>query len=189
MGRTGEKDAKELDDAGKEEVSLRSGGVGGFSMGHTKHSFEGADGTLHRNSLVVEAAPVVGIPEDARVKSLVGVWVDVDTPSIGGSGARLVTAATPGHAIGGLDALGLWADEFEAHRAIFAPANAMKDERGTVAGAKRDTVLIQIGGAGCGSAARVDGDHSSLEPVLPQQRAIQLVGVKGGVTQEGGVTQ
>ncbi len=65
----------------------------------------------------------------------------------------------------------------------------MKDERGTVAGAKRDTVLIQIGGAGCGSAARVDGDHSSLEPVLPQQRAIQLVGVKGGVTQEGGVTQ
>ena len=167
MERTGEKDAKELDDAGKEEVSLRSRGVGGFSMGHTKHSFEGADGTLHRNSLAVEAAPVVGIPEDARVKALVGVWVDVDTPSIGGSGARVITAATPGHAIGGLDALGLWADEFEAHRTVFAPANTVKGQRGAVAGTKRDTMLVQLGGAGTGHAPRVDGDHGPLESASP----------------------
>lgn len=158
-------------------------------MGHAKHRLEGADGTLHGKPLEIESAPEVRITEDTRVKAFVGVWIDVDTPAIGGSGARLVTAATPGHAIGGLDALGLWTDKFETHRAVLAPANAVKGHGDVVSGTKRDAMLIQISEAGRGSAARVDGDHSSLEPVFPQQRAIQLVGVKGGVTQEGGVTQ
>lgn len=158
-------------------------------MGQAKYRLEGTDGTLHGNPLEIEPAPEVGIAEDTRIKALVGVWIDVDAPPIEGGGAGLVTAAAPGHAIGGLDALGLWTDKFETHRAVLAPANAVKGHGDVVSGAKRDTVLIQISGAGHGSAARVDGDHSSLEPVFPQQRAIQLIGVKGGVTQEGGVTQ
>ena len=80
MERIGEKDAKGLDNAGKEDVSLRSGGVGGLSIGHAKHRHEGADGTLRRNPLDVEPAPVVRTAEDTRVKALVGVRVDVNAP-------------------------------------------------------------------------------------------------------------
>lgn len=167
MERIGEKDAKELDDAGKEDVSLRSGGVGGLSMGHAKHRHEGVDGTLHRNPLDAESAPVVRTAEDTRVKALAGIWVDINAPPIGGGGAGLVTAAVPGDTIVGLDALGLWTDKFETHRAVLAPANAVKGHGDVVSGAKRDAVLIQISGAGLGSVTRVDGDYRSLEPIFP----------------------
>ena len=167
MEGVGEENAQELDNTGKEQIGFWSGGVGGFAMGHTKYRLEGTDGTLHGNPLAIEPAPEVRIAEDTWVKAFVGVWIDVDTPAIVGRGARLVTAAASGHAIGGFDALSLWADEFEVHRTVFAPANTVKGQRGAVAGTKRDTVLVQLGGAGTGHAPRVDGDHGPLESASP----------------------
>lgn len=79
MESVGEENAQELDNTGKEQIGFRSGGVGGFAMGHTEYRLEGTDGTLHGNPLEIESAPEVRIAEDTWVKAFVGVWIDVDT--------------------------------------------------------------------------------------------------------------
>ena len=53
MESVGEENAQELDNTGKEQISFRSGGVGGFAMGHTEYRLEGTDGTLHGNPLEI----------------------------------------------------------------------------------------------------------------------------------------
>ena len=125
----------------------------------------------------------------AWIKAQIGVGIDVNASPINRSRTRLVTAAAPSHTIGRFHAFGFWTDEFEAHGAVFPAADTVKFQLHLIAGAKRNAVLIQMRLVLAGGIAAVHRNNSSLKLKLPQQGAVSIIAVKGGVAQECFVMQ
>ena len=64
-----QEDTKELDDTGKEQISLSRQDVGGFSVGNAQGIFQRADRTLHTGTAVVYASKSWIVAGDARIQA------------------------------------------------------------------------------------------------------------------------
>ena len=95
-----EKDANELSDTGKEQISLNGSGTVRFTGIKREGILEDVNGSLNGDPVSVEVVPMVGVSGDAGIEAKVLVGIGVDTLAVRGIGARMFADAHSGRALG-----------------------------------------------------------------------------------------
>lgn len=162
-------DAKQLNNAGEEEIGLGGECVGSFSFLNTESDLESIDGAFYGGALFVNRFKSGVITGDAGIKTQVIVWIDVDAFAVLAVCARLIAPATFCiFAIGHFQRFGARADEFEARGTVRFIGATAGFKRCAVIRTQRRTVFIELFIAGGGGVARVHGDNSVCEAVFVQ---------------------
>ena len=77
-----EKDANELSDTGKEQISLNGSGTVRFTGIKREGILEDVNGSLNGDPVSVEVVPMVGVSGDAGIEAKVLVGIGVDTLAV-----------------------------------------------------------------------------------------------------------
>ena len=100
MQSISEKDADELSDTGQEQIGLKGSGTVRFTGIKREGILEDVNGSLNGDSVPVEVVPMVGVSGDAGIEAKVLVGIGVNTLAVRGIGARMLTDAHSGRALG-----------------------------------------------------------------------------------------
>lgn len=144
---------------------------------------EKVNGSLNGHSVVVKIVPMLRTSGNTGIETKVLVRIRVNAPAVRGIGAGMFTGADSFAA----DQHRAGTDPFETRRTIFTAGFAEEGKGRTVSGADRRTVFIEdsVGNAGSLGVSCVERNAGSFKVEIVHQDGVVLVGIKGGITDEG----
>lgn len=144
---------------------------------------EKVNGSLNGHSVAVKIVPMLRTSGNTGIETKVFVGVSVNASAVRGIGAGMFTGADSFAADlhrAGTDPLKTW-------RTIFTAGFTEEGKGRTVSGADRRTVFIEsgIGNAGSLGVSCVERNAGSFKVEIVHQDGVVLVGIKGGISDEG----
>ena len=137
-----EKDTDELSDTSKEQISLNGSSAMRFTGIKREGILEDVNGSLNGDPVPVEVVPMVGASGDAGIEAKVLAGIGVDTLAVWGIGARMLTDANSGRAVGN----GSRANPLETGRAVFTAGLAEEGKGHAGHGTNRSAGVVKAGG-------------------------------------------
>ena len=133
--------------------------------------------------MAVKIVPMLRTSGDAGIETKVLVGVSVNTPAVRGIGAGMFTGADSLAA----DLRRAWTNPLETRRTVFASGFTEEGKGRTVRRTDRGTVYVEgsIGNTGRLGVSCVEGNADSFKVKIVHQDRVVLVGIEGGITDEG----